>query len=60
MWNCKTSKMSSIPACRAQRLRLIRGGGLKESKAARVPTVAAASMPTPFATLLHSDPSETR
>jgi hypothetical protein len=26
MWDCKTSKMSPIPACRAQRLRLIRGG----------------------------------
>jgi hypothetical protein len=33
MWDCMTSKMSPIPACRAQRLRLIRGGGLKESKA---------------------------
>ncbi len=26
MWDCMTSKMSPIPACRAQRLRLIRDG----------------------------------
>jgi hypothetical protein len=48
MWDCKTSKMSSIPACRAQRLRLIRIGGLRESKATHVPSVAAVSIPTPF------------
>ena len=60
MWDCKTSKMSSIPACRAQRLRLIRVGGLTESKATHVPRVAAASIPTPFATSLQGDLSETR
>jgi len=47
MWDCKTSKMSPIPACRAQRLRLIRSWGGGESQATQVPRVAAACMPTP-------------
>ena len=35
MWDCKTSKMSSIPACRAQRLRLIRGGATRQRARSR-------------------------
>ena len=60
MWDCKTSKMSQSPLAAFNAFGLFAAGALWESKVTRVPRVAAASIPTPFATSLEGDLSETR
>jgi hypothetical protein len=55
-----TSKMSQSPLAALNAFGLFAAAGLRESKATHVPRVAAASIPTPFATSPEGDLSERR